>query len=89
LGKNQGWKGKEPIQEKRWAHAGWAKAAFSVDEGSVGGKKANIGRYQIALESLLIARRQMMRPPCHRQFLHAFTRFGHDSTTAAAIQSSS
>jgi hypothetical protein len=32
-----------------------AKAAFSVDEGSVGGKKASIGAYQIALESFLIA----------------------------------
>jgi hypothetical protein len=46
LGKNQNWKGKEPIQEKRWTHAGWAKAAFSVDEGSLGGKKANIRRSQ-------------------------------------------
>jgi hypothetical protein len=61
LGKNQGWKSKEPIQEKRWTHAGWAKAAFSVDEGSLGGKKASIGRYQIALESFLIAEWQMMR----------------------------
>jgi len=40
LGKNQGWKGEEPTPEKGRAYAGWAKAAFSVDEGSLGGKKA-------------------------------------------------
>jgi hypothetical protein len=62
LGTNQRWKGKEPIQEKRWTHAGWAKAAFSVDEGSLGCKKASIGRYQIALEWFLIAGWRMMRP---------------------------
>jgi hypothetical protein len=55
LGKNQGWKGKEPVQEKRWTHAGWPKAAFPIDEGSLGSKKASIGPYQIALESFLIA----------------------------------
>jgi hypothetical protein len=61
LGKNQGWKRKEPIQEKRWTNAGWPKAAFSVDEGSLGCKKASIGRYQIALEPFLVAEWQMMQ----------------------------
>jgi hypothetical protein len=39
LDKNQGWKGKEPIQEKRRTDTGWTEKAFATDESSVGSEE--------------------------------------------------
>jgi hypothetical protein len=85
LGKNHGWKRKEPIQEKRWTNAGRPKAAFSVDEGSLGCKKASIGRYQIALETLLIVETANDAARCNQRFLLRFTGFVCESIIAASI----
>jgi hypothetical protein len=50
LGKEKGRDNSGSYQEKRPAYAGWAKKAFPVNEGSLGGKKESSGQAESSCE---------------------------------------